>query len=109
MANKEKADFIKRATDWLMPKNDPELAEQAQESYYINGIYTGKSMRIHRMIRLAWARGVRKGASAVWDGQQPVTLRGSGVKSVDFSEMKQGLAEQPYDALYAHHESEGKP
>ena len=75
--NTEKLAFVKRATDWLMPKDDPELKAQAEESYYINGIYTGKSMRIHRMIRLAWARGCRKGASAVWDGQQQVSLRGS--------------------------------
>lgn len=71
----EKAEYIKRVTDWLMPKNDPELKAQAEESLYVNGIYTGKSMRIHRMIRLAWARGCRKGASAAWDGQQPVALR----------------------------------
>ena len=77
MPNKEKDEFVALHTKWLMPK-DEELAEQAQESYYINGIYTGKSMRIHRMIQLAWARGCRKGASAVWEGKQPVTLRGSG-------------------------------
>ena len=75
--NEERAEFIDRATSWLMPKNDPEMLEQAMEKMTLDGIYTGKSMRIHRMIRLAYARGARKGAASVWDGQQPVTLRGS--------------------------------
>lgn len=73
----EKAEFVKRTTDWLMPKHDPELKERAEESTSLTGIYTGKSVRIHRMIRLAYARGCRKGAGAVWDGQQPLVLRGS--------------------------------
>ena len=80
--NKDKESYVARVTSWLMPKNDPELKAQAEESYYINGIYTGKSMRIHRMIRLAWARGCRKGASAAWDGQQPVKLRVGSVRKL---------------------------
>ncbi len=75
--NPEKAKFVDRATRWLMPVNDPEMLEQAMEKMTLDGIYNGKSMRIHRMIRLAYARGARKGAASVWDGQQPVTLSGS--------------------------------
>ena len=75
--NEEKAKFIDRATRWLMPVNDPEMLELAMEKMTLDGIYTGKSMRIHRMIRLAYARGARKGAASVWDGQQPVTVGGS--------------------------------
>ena len=75
--NDEKAKFVERATRWLMPVNDPEMLEQALASMHLDGIYTGKSMKIHRMIRLAYARGARKGAASVWDGQQPVHLVGS--------------------------------
>lgn len=73
--NKEKAAFVERATKWLMPNNDPVLRSEAEESNHLGGIYKGKSMRIHRMIRLAYLRGCRRGAGLVWDGKQPVRLR----------------------------------
>jgi hypothetical protein len=73
-------EFIERATGWMidgMAKTyrDPELADEARERASLDGVYTGKSMRLHRMVRLAYLRGVRRGAYSVWEGQQPITLR----------------------------------
>lgn len=68
--------FIERITGWLMPdRNDPDLAVQARESTSLDGVYAGKSRRIHQLVRLAYLRGVRRGAAAAWEAQQPIVLR----------------------------------
>ena len=80
MAKLNRAEFVERATGWMvdgMAKTycDPKLAEEARARMGLDGVYTGKSMRLHRMVRLAYLRGVRRGAYSVWEGQQPVVLR----------------------------------
>lgn len=66
--------FVDRVTRWLMPK-DETLAAEACESMGLDGVYEGSSQRIQRLVRLAYARGCRRGASAAWASQQAVVLR----------------------------------
>ena len=80
MAKLSKEEFVERATHWMidgMAKTyrDPKLADEARERMSLEDVYRGKSMRLHRMVRLAYLRGVRRGAYSVWEGQQPVVLR----------------------------------
>lgn len=73
---KEKAEFVEKHTAWLVDSSkDAELSALVRESPSLDGIYDGKSQKIHRMIRLAYLRGVQRGAGIVWDGKQPVSLR----------------------------------
>ena len=75
---REKADYIERITRWLMPdRKDPEMAAQARERSTLDGVYTGKSAKIYRIMHLSWLRGVRKGATCAWEARQKVYLRGS--------------------------------
>jgi hypothetical protein len=69
-------EYVERLTRWLMPdRDDPELAAQARERASLDGVYTGKSARIQRLIRLAYLRGVRRGAGCAWEAKQPFSLR----------------------------------
>lgn len=72
----DRDEFVERVTGWLMPK-DEKLAAEARASVSMDGVYTGRSSRILRIARLAYARGVRRGASCAWSAQQPVTTRGN--------------------------------
>ncbi len=74
--NPDKATYIERVTAWLMPdQRDPDLATEAREGMSLDGVYSGSSARIHRLVRLAYLRGVRRGAGAAWEGMQPIGLR----------------------------------
>lgn len=75
MTNADKAAYVERLTRWLMPDDDPELAAEARASMSLDGVYKGGSRRIMRMIRLAYLRGVRRGAAIAWNARQPVGLR----------------------------------
>lgn len=69
--------YVDKVTRWLMPdRKDPELAAAARERSTLDGVYNGKSARIRRLVRLAYLRGVRRGAGCAWEAQQPVHLRG---------------------------------
>lgn len=71
-----KAEYIERVTRWLMPdRDDPELAAAARERTTLDGVYGGTSQRIHGLVRLAYLRGVRRGAGCAWEAQRPVRLR----------------------------------
>jgi hypothetical protein len=80
MAKLSKEEFVERATGWMVDgmakiDQDPLLADEARERMTLDGVYSGKSERLLRMVRLAYLRGVRRGAYSVWEGQQPVVLR----------------------------------
>ncbi len=78
MAKLSNEEFIERATGWMIDgvaRGDSALAEDARASVSLDGVYSGKSLRLHRMVRLAYLRGVRRGAYSVWEGQQPVVPR----------------------------------
>jgi len=82
----DRDEFVERLTRWLMPR-DPGLAEQARACMGLDGVYNGTSARVHRMIRLAYARGCRRGAAAAWSAHQPVTLRGALVEETGPSDV----------------------
>lgn len=67
----ERGEYIDRVTRHLVPADDHE----ARASMTLDGIYGGGSEKIHRLIRLAYRRGVRRGASSAWHAQQPIGLR----------------------------------
>lgn len=72
----DRAEYVERIVGWLMrSKDDPELAERARASTGLDGVYTGKSARIHWMVRLAYYRGCRRGASSAWEARQSVGMR----------------------------------
>lgn len=73
---RERDAFVDRVTRWLMPR-DEALAAESRTSMGLDGIYAGKSRRIRRMLRLAFARGCRRGASAAWAALQRVSTRGA--------------------------------
>ena len=68
--------FIEKLTAWLMPdRHNPELAAEARERTSIDGIYTGRSVKIKRAVYLAHLRGIRRGVAIAWEARQPITLR----------------------------------
>jgi len=74
----DKAAYIEKVTGWLVDNSEkhyPGLAEVARSGTGLDGVYAGKSMRLHRLVRLAYLRGVRRGASCAWEAQHPVVLR----------------------------------
>ncbi len=71
-----RANYIEKITRWLMPdRQDPELAAEARASTMLDGVYKGDSRRITRLVRLAYYRGIRRGASSAWEAAQPIVLR----------------------------------
>ena len=62
-----RSDYVNRFARWLVP-------ETVTESV-LDRLYSGKSHRIHSLIREAYFRGVRRGIGLVWEGAQPVTVR----------------------------------
>ncbi len=72
----DKAVYVEKITGWIVDfDKDAELAADVRANPTLDGIYSGKSQKIHRMIRLAYLRGVRRGAGCAWDAKQPITLR----------------------------------
>lgn len=71
----EKEDYIAKTVGLLMPKDDEALAAEVGASLYLDGVYSGDSPRIARMVRVAYLRGVRRGAAAAWSARQPITTR----------------------------------
>lgn len=81
MSKLSSEEFVERVTGWMVDGmantyRDPKLAEEARERMSLEDVYRGKSSRLYRMVRLAYLRGVRRGAYSVWEGQQPIVLRG---------------------------------
>ena len=72
--NPNRRAFVERLSGWLRSRLSDEMAE-ACEPPTLDGLYTGKSKRIHRLIRIAYHRGVRRGVGIVWEAQQPITFR----------------------------------
>ncbi len=69
----DRSSFVERTTRFLVPEDD----KAARASMHVDGLYDGSSQRIHELIRTAWRRGVRRGASAAWSSIQPIGLRQS--------------------------------
>lgn len=78
--NKDKDEYIDKLTDWLVCAkhlHTDDLIADAKAGTSLSGVYAGGSARIWRLVRLAYLRGVRRGASITWDAKQPITLRKS--------------------------------
>ena len=67
-------EFVKKIADWFLPK-DSELRDTILAHRTLKGLYTGKSTKIHRLIQIAYGRGVRNGVGLVWSANQKVTTR----------------------------------
>ena len=68
---KEQEEYVERVTRFLVPIDD----KDARSRLTLDGIYDGQSLRISAMVRLAYRRGVRRGAAAAWGAQQKITTR----------------------------------
>lgn len=60
-------EFVSCCTDWLV--------RGETDKSTLDKLYTGKSKRIYKLVREAYMRGVRRGASCAWEAQQPIVLR----------------------------------
>ncbi len=67
-----KAEFIERYTKWMLRQDDAEFVAEATKCNTLDGLYRGKSQKIYRLISLAYHRGMRRGAGAVWEMSQPL-------------------------------------
>lgn len=82
-------DFVSKVTDWIIHSdaNDKEIQELAKSDKGLNGVYGGKSAKIHRLVRLAYLRGVIRGASAAWEATcVPIVAKGHGVQNAESQE-----------------------
>ena len=73
----DRAEYVEKITRWLVDwRGTPkEISEAARRSTGLDGVYRGKSPRIHRLVWLAYLRGVRRGASMAWEARQSVGPR----------------------------------
>ena len=55
-------EFVARATRHMVPADDAD----AQQAMTLDGVYDGESERIRRLVRIAYRRGVRRGAASAW-------------------------------------------
>jgi hypothetical protein len=71
MPEESRDEYIERRAKWLIPASDTD----SWSSMTLDGIYSGSSERIVRMIQIAYRRGVRRGLAAAWNAKQPIGLR----------------------------------
>lgn len=64
-------EFVARATRHLVPSDDAD----AHAAMTLDGVYDGESERIRRLVRIAYRRGVRRGAASAWSALQPIRTR----------------------------------
>lgn len=70
-------EYVDYFSKWIMDgERDKSIVEQALSAPQLSGIYNGASMRIRRLIKIAYLRGVRYGIGIVWEAHQPIGLRG---------------------------------
>lgn len=74
-------EYVDRVTSYVLPK-EGDLREAVLERRTLERLYLGTSAKIHRLIRIAWGRGVRAGASMAWSAMQPVTTRSMAADTV---------------------------
>ena len=73
-----KAEYVEKVIGWIIDASDrlyPGVAVTAREKSTLDGVYEGKSARLHRLVRLAYLRGCRRGATCAWEAQQPIVMR----------------------------------
>lgn len=63
----DKKDFVVRFGRFIL--DNPERGMST-----LDGLYAGKSQKIHLLIKEAYDRGVRSGIGAVWEGRQRIYL-----------------------------------
>lgn len=74
-------EYVEKVVGWALDADErywPGLAAEARAAGGLSGVYEGKSARLHRMVRLAYLRGLRDGARYAWEARQPVVPRGEG-------------------------------
>lgn len=77
--DEDKLSFIDRVVGWLMRGENNAIQEMAKDSLHLDGVYKGKSMAIHRAVKVAYLRGARRGAGCAWESKQAVHVPGSPV------------------------------
>lgn len=72
----DREEYVEKITRWLVDwDKDPELSKRVRESTGLDGVYRGTSQRIRDLVKLAYLRGCRRGASCAWEAKQPISLR----------------------------------
>ena len=71
-------EYVEKLTEWVVNNREytDELIADVKGGKCLDGVYSGSSRATHRLVLLAYLRGVRRGASLAWDAQQKVVLRG---------------------------------
>lgn len=69
--NQEREDYIERVAGYLIPAED----KDSRSSMTLDDLYSGSSARIYELIKRAYRRGVRRGASAAYSAAQQITVR----------------------------------
>ena len=72
--NQKKKEFINRVSKWIRGSLSEDLLKET-DSATLDGLYRGRSTKIHRLILIAYHRGIRRGVGMVWDAKQPITTR----------------------------------
>lgn len=71
-------EYVEKVVGWALDADErywPGLAAEARADGGLSGVYRGRSARLHRMVRLAYLRGLRDGARYAWEARQPVVPR----------------------------------
>jgi len=76
MGHPDRDAYVEKLTAWIVDADkDPELSRDARLTPSLDHLYHGKSQKIRRLIRVAYLRGVRRGAGMAWDARQPIVPR----------------------------------
>lgn len=67
----DRDEYIRKVVGFLVPSSDRE----AWEALTLDGVYSGASPYVRRLVEIAYRRGVRRGAAAAWSARQPAQLR----------------------------------
>lgn len=71
-------EYVEKVVGWAIDATDerwPGIADEARARSGLDGVYEGKSAKMHQLARLAYLRGLRDGARYAWEARQPVVLR----------------------------------
>lgn len=73
--NASKDEYVLYFAQRISTKYDRETQALIDAGHGLSKLYAGKSDKIHRLIKVAFERGIRYGIGKVWEAHQPIVLR----------------------------------
>lgn len=70
-----RAEYVDYFARWGTERLPEEDKQAIQAKHGLDGVYSGRSLKIHRLLRIAYYRGIRTGVGRVWEAHQPIGLR----------------------------------